>query len=341
MIGADVDARPAATVMKPRILVTRHVYRQAIAVLEEVGEVVYRDRREVPDEAELQRLVADCEGMVCQLTDPITQGVLAAGPRLRVVAQVAVGVDNIDVAAATARKVVVTNTPGVLTEATADLTFALLLAVARRLPAAESHLREGRWGRWDVDLLVGTDVHARTLGLVGLGRIGRAVARRARGFGMKILYSAPRPAPAEVERDLDARHVTLPRLLAHSDFVSLHVPLNEQTRGMIGIGELSRMQRSAFLINTARGAVVDEAALAAALHEGLLAGAGLDVFEDEPRVHPDLLTAPNVVLLPHIASATVATRTRMCTLAAENAIAVLRGERPANPVNPEVLGTGR
>jgi glyoxylate reductase len=327
--------------MKPRVLVTRHVYPQTIAVLAEAASPIYRDRREVADEEELQRLVAGCEGIVSQLTDPITAEVLAAAPRLRVVAQVAVGVDNIDVAAATARSIVVTNTPGVLTESTADLTFALLLAVARRLPAAEHYLREGRWGRWDVDLLVGTDVHGRTLGLVGLGRIGRAVARRARGFGMRILYSGPRPAPAEVEAELEARHVSLEQLLARSDFVSLHVPLTDDTRGMIGISELSRMQRSAFLINTSRGAVVDEPALAAALHEGLLAGAGLDVFAEEPRVHPDLLTAPNVVLLPHIASATVATRTRMCTLAAENAVAVLRGERPPCPVNPQVLDARR
>lgn len=329
--------RRMITPMQPRVLVTRKVYPAALAILREVAEVDHRDRREVMTEAELAAALRGCTAVVCQLTDPITDRVLAAGDRLRAVCQVAVGVDNIDVAAATRRGIVVTNTPDVLTEATADLTLALLLAVARRLPEAERHLRDGRWTRWDVDLLVGAELHGATLGLVGFGRIGQAVARRARGFGMKLLYHARNPAPAAVEAELGARHVGLPALLAASDFVSLHVPLTEATRGMIGIDQFARMRRSAVLINTARGPVVDEAALAAALAEGLLAGAGLDVFAAEPRVHPDLLELPNVVLLPHIGSATVQTRTRMCTLAAENAVALLRGERPPNPVNPEVL----
>jgi glyoxylate reductase len=324
--------------MKPRVLVTRHVYPAAIAILQEDCIVDYRDRRDVMDEVQLAKKLQHAQGVVCQLTDPMTAGVIAQAPHLRVISQVAVGYDNIDVQAATERGIVVTNTPGVLDEATADLAFALLLAVARRVPEAERYLREGRWQRWDVDLLCGGDVHGRTLGIVGLGRIGRAVARRARGFSMRILYSGPRPAPAAVEAELQARHVPLDALLQQSDFVSLHVPLREETTHLIGVEQLSRMKRAAFLINTSRGPVVDEAALAAALEEGLLAGAGLDVFEHEPAVHPSLLEQPGVVLLPHVASATTSVRTLMCSLAAQDCAAVLRGERPQHPVNPEVLG---
>jgi glyoxylate reductase len=225
----------------------------------------------------------------------------------------------------------------VLTEATADLTFALLLAAARRLPTAERYLRDGQWRRWDVDLLCGHDVHGRTLGIVGMGRIGQAVARRARGFAMRILYSARQPLPADLEHELGAHHVPLDLLLGQSDFMSLHVPLRDDTRGLIGVDQLCRMKRSAFLINTSRGPVVDEAALVAALEEGLLAGAGLDVFEHEPQVHPGLLALPNVVLLPHVGSAVTSVRSLMCALAASDCAAVLRGERPKHPVNPQVL----
>jgi glyoxylate reductase len=323
--------------MKPRVLVTRHVYPAAIAILQENCIVDYHDSRDVMDEQRLVQRLRHAHGVICQLTDPMNARVIAEAPHLRVISQVAVGHDNVDVAAATARRIVVTNTPGVLDEATADLTMALLLAVARRLPEAERFLRDGKWQRWDVDLLCGSDVHGRTLGIVGLGRIGRAVARRARGFSMRILYSGPRRAPAEVEQELQAVHLPLDTLLQQSDFVSVHVPLRPDTRHLIGIEQLCRMKRSAFLINTSRGPVVDEAALAAALEESLLAGAGLDVFENEPAVHPGLLALPNVVLLPHVASAVTSVRTLMCTLAAKNCAAVLRGERPPHPVNPEVL----
>lgn len=323
--------------MKPRVLVTRRVYPQAIAVLQEHCAVDYRDTPEVMDAETLGRRLRHAAGVVCQLTDPLSAEVIGAAPGLRVIAQIAVGHDNVDVAAATARGIVVTNTPDVLTESTADLTMALLLATARRLPQAERFLRAGRWQRWAVDLLAGTDVHGRTLGIVGLGRIGRAVARRARGFGMRLLYAAPRPAPEEVAGELQARHVPLDQLLARSDFVTLHVPLTAATRHLIGVDELARMPRHALLINTSRGPVVDEAALCAALEEGVIAGAGLDVFEREPEVTAGLLRLDNVVLLPHVGSATVATRTRMCTLAAENCVAVLTGGRPPTPVNPQVL----
>lgn len=323
--------------MKPRVLVTRRVYPAAIAVLNEAAAVDYKDTLDVMTEDQLVQRLQHADGLVCQLTDPVTAHVIASAPKLRVISQVAVGHDNIDVAAATARGIVVTNTPDVLTEATADFTWALLLATARRVPEAERFLKAGRWNRWDIDLLAGADVSHRTLGIVGFGRIGRAVARRAAGFGMKVLYASRNPAPAEVERELHAIHVPLDTLLAQSDFVSIHCPLNAETRGMIGIEQLSRMRRSAILVNTSRGPVVDEAALAAALSEKMIAGAGLDVFEREPAVDPDLLALPNVVLTPHIGSATHATRQRMCTLAAENCAAVLTGNRPPNPVNPAVL----
>lgn len=324
--------------MKPRVLVTRRVYPAAIAVLNEAAAVDYKDTLDVMTEDQLVQRLQHADGLVCQLTDPVTARVIAAAPRLRVISQVAVGHDNIDVQAATARGIVVTNTPDVLTEATADFTWALLLATARRVPEAERFLKAGKWNRWDIDLLAGADVSHRTLGIVGFGRIGRAVARRALGFGMKVLYASRNPAPPEVEHELRAIHVPLDTLLAQSDFVSVHCPLNAETRGMIGIEQFSRMRRSAILVNTSRGPVVDEAALAAALSERMIAGAGLDVFEREPAVDADLLALPNVVLTPHIGSATHATRQRMCTLAAENCAAVLTGNRPPNPVNPAVLG---
>lgn len=324
--------------MKPRVLVTRRVYPAAIAVLNEAAAVDYKDTLDVMTEDQLVQRLQHADGLVCQLTDPVTARVIAAAPRLKVISQVAVGHDNIDVAAATARGIVVTNTPDVLTEATADFTWALLLATARRVPEAERFLKAGRWNRWDIDLLAGADVSHRTLGIVGFGRIGRAVARRALGFGMKVLYASRNPAPPEVEQELRAIHVPLDTLLAQSDFVSIHCPLNAETRGLIGIEQLSRMRRSAILVNTSRGPVVDEAALAAALSEKMIAGAGLDVFEREPTIDPDLLALPNVVLTPHVGSATHATRQRMCTLAAENCAAVLTGNRPPNPVNPAVLG---
>lgn len=323
--------------MKPRVLVTRKVYPQALAILQEDCVVDYRDTHDVMDADTLARKLALADGVVCQLTDALTAQAIAGATKLRVISQIAVGHDNIDVAAATARRIVVTNTPGVLTESTADLTFALLLAVARRLPAAERFLRNGQWRRWDVDLLAGIDLGGKTLGIVGMGRIGQAVARRAQGFAMRVLYASPRPLDGALASELRAQHVPLRLLLQQSDFVSLHAPYRPSTHHLIGIDELAEMKRGAFLVNTARGPIVDENALVAALEEGLLGGAGLDVFEREPTVHPGLLALDNVVLLPHIGSATVATRTRMCTLAAENCAAVLRGERPPNPVNPEVL----
>jgi len=323
--------------MKPRVLVTRHVYPAAISILQEHCVVDYLDRREVPTEEELKRRLRLAQGVVCQLTDPMTRAVIEAAPELRCISQVAVGHDNIDVAAATERGVVVTNTPGVLTEATADLTFALLLACARRLPESERFLRDGRWQRWDVDLLCGGDVHGQTIGVVGFGRIGQAVARRARGFGMRVLYASRTRRDEALERELQAIHVPLDALLRESDFVSLHVPLGDDTRHLIGVEQLCTMKRSAFLLNTSRGPVVDERALVAALEEGLIRGCGLDVFEDEPRVPQALLELPNCVLLPHVGSAVTSVRSLMCSLAASDCAAVCNGEAPKHPVNPEVL----
>ncbi len=320
------------------VLVTRHVFPQAIELLRPHALVDYHDASDGLPTAELQQRIRGKHALLCQLTDGITTEVMdAAGDQLKVIANVAVGYDNVDMATATRHGILVTNTPGVLTESTADLTFALLLAVARRVPEAERYLRDGRWQQWKIDMLCGHDVHARTLGIVGLGRIGQAVARRAAGFGMEVLYHNRNRQAADRERELGATAVSLDELLARSDFVSLHVPSTDETRHMIGAEQLATMKETAFLINTARGAIVDEGALASALEERQIAGAGLDVFENEPEVEPRLSKLSNVVLLPHVGSASIATRTRMCTMAAENIVAALGNQRPPNLVNPDAL----
>jgi glyoxylate reductase len=289
--------------------------------------LVERDQDEPFTRDDLMAAISNVDAVVCQLTDRIDAGVIEAGAgRLRVIGNVAVGYDNIDVAAASQYGVVVCNTPGVLDETTADLAFALILAASRRMPEAERDLRAGNWAGWSIDQYLGRDVYGATLGLVGYGRIGRAVGRRARGFGMRVMHHARRDTgePGYVA-DLD-------ELLAQSDVVSLHIPLSVETRHLIDARRLARMRPTAVLVNTARGPVVDEAALAAALEAGLIFAAGIDVYEREPEVHPRLLAAPNTVLVPHIGSATVATRTRMARVAAEGVRAVLAGERPANQV---------
>lgn len=324
--------------MAAPVLVTKHLYPQAIDRLEGEVQLDYHDSRSGLAPADLLDRAQGKRGVICQLTDKFSAEVFDALPDLKVLSNVAVGYDNIDVAAATKRGVVVTNTPGVLTETTADLAFALVMAAGRRLTESERFLRDGKWGEWYIDLLCGRDIHGATLGLLGMGRIGQATARRARGFGMTVLYHNRSRLPEEVERELGARYVSKDELLAESDFLSVHVPLSAETRHVIGADELAAMKSTAALINTARGPVVDEAALADALADGTIAYAGLDVYENEPQVHAKLLEVPNVVLAPHVGSATIATRTRMCTMAAENLLAGLAGERPANPVNPEVLG---
>jgi glyoxylate reductase len=277
--------------------------------------------------------VADADAIVCLLTDRITADVIGRATRLRVVGNVAVGYDNVDVDAATRAGVVVCNTPGVLDETTADLAFALILAASRLLSDAERDLRAGHWPGWGIGQYLGQDVHGATLGLVGYGRIGRAVARRAAGFGMRVLHHA-RKTTGE-----DGFVADLDELLAAADVVSLHVPLHEGTRHLIDARRLALMKPTAVLVNTARGPVVDEEALAGALEAGTIFAAGIDVYEREPEVHPRLLAAPRTVLLPHIGSASVATRTRMARVASEGVRAVLAGERPANVVNPGVVTT--
>jgi len=276
----------------------------------------------------------EADALVSMLSDRIDRAFLEACPRLRVVANYAVGVNNIDLAAAAARGVWATNTPGVLTDATADLAFGLLLSVARRIPESERFLREGRFDGWAPLLFLGADVASATLGIVGLGRIGQAVARRARAFGMEVVYSGHRRKPEEQEQG--ARFVSHDELVATSDFVSLHCPLTPETRHLFDARAFGRMKRGAILVNTARGPVVDEAALVEALQSGHLGGAGLDVFEDEPKVHPGLLALPNVVLTPHTGSATRGTRLRMAEMVCEDVERVLAGQAPKFPVNQPV-----
>src|SRR5262245_11251062 len=272
------------------------------------------------------------DGLICQVVDIIDEDVLAS-PGLRVVANVAVGYNNIDVASARRRGIVVTNTPDVLTETTADFTWALLMAAARRVVEADEFVRSGQWKVWDFNLLLGADVHGKTLGVLGFGRIGRAVARRGRGFGMRILYHDAVRAEPDTERELGAALTAIPDLLAQADFVSVHTPLLPETRHLIDERALRTMKPSAILINAARGPIVDETALVKALTEGWIAGAGLDVFEREPDVAPGLLGLRNAVLAPHIASASSDTRVAMGTLAVRNCLAVLDGASPMTPVS--------
>lgn len=322
--------------MPARVLLTRALPEEATAVLRKHAELDVHEGDSPLSKAELIERVRGKQALVCQLTQRVDAEVLGAGKDLRVVANVAVGFDNIDVKAATARGIAVTNTPGVLDETTADFTWALLLGVARRVVEGHQLARSGQWKGWDLMQLLGTDVHGKTLGIVGLGRIGQRVARRARGFGMRVLYCDAARAAAEVERELGVEWAEKERLLRESDFVSLHVPLLPETRHWMGPAEFELMKPTAYLVNASRGPVVDEAALAEALEQKKFAGAALDVFEQEPKIHPKLLALPNVLLAPHIASASVETRTRMAMVAAENVVAVLSGQRPPNLVNPEV-----
>jgi glyoxylate reductase len=303
-----------------RVFVTRKLPGSALDRLADEHDVdLWAEPSQPPREALLER-TARAEALLSQLTDRIDVELLEAGPHLQAIANYAVGFDNVDLEAATARGIPVGNTPDVLTETTAELAFALMLAVARRIVEADRYVREGRWGEWEPDLLVGYDLHGSTLGIVGFGRIGRAVARRAEASGMTVIHGIP-----------------LDELLERSDFVSLHAPLTPQTRGLIGAAELDRMKPSAILVNTARGPMVDMDALAAALHEGKIAGAGLDVTDPEPLPpdHP-LLEAPNLVVTPHIGSASHRTREAMADMAVDNLLAALAGERMPHCANPEV-----
>jgi len=326
--------------METAVLVTKRVYPEAVELLRRHAEVDYIDTDDGLAPDELAARVQGKQAVVSQLTDRFDAAVIDSLDGVRIIANVAVGFDNIDVAAATRRGILVTNTPDVLTGTTADFAFALLTAAARRVVEGHHYVHSGQWRKWRIDLLVGQDIHHRTLGIFGMGRIGQAVARRARGFSMRILYHDAFRAPESVERELGLEFVTPEELLRQSDFVSLHVPLLPETRHMIGTAQLGMMKPSAILVNTARGPAVDEAALAEALEQRVIAAAGLDVYEHEPRVHPRLLELDNVVLAPHIASASVDTRRKMSLMAAENAVAALKGNRPPNLLNPEALGIG-
>jgi glyoxylate reductase len=318
---------------RPAVLVTRRIPSSVIGRLEERCAVdVWDGRDAIPGDA-LKARLAGKQALLCLLTDRIDGPVLDAGPGLRIVANIAVGFDNIDLAAARSRGVIVTNTPDVLTEATADFTWGLILAATRRIAEGERLLRRGAWSGWALDFMLGSDLRGKQLGIVGLGRIGRAVAARAGAFGMRVAFTTLE-AGAEGAGPVDPGWTALglDELLTSSDVVSFHVPLTPATRHLIDRRAILRMKRRAYLVNTSRGPVVDEAALAWALREGLIAGAALDVYEQEPRVHPDLLGLENVVLAPHLGSATVETRTAMADLAARNVLAVLSGSPPLTPV---------
>lgn len=319
--------------MAARIVVTRRIPDPALELLEEAGEVWVSPHDRPLTTAELHSALAGADAAVTLLHDRVDSAFLdAAGPGLQVVANVAVGYDNVDVAACAARGVVCTNTPGVLTDATADLALGLILASTRRLGEAERMVRAGGTWSWSMFFMLGSGLQGKTLGIIGLGQIGTATARRARAFGMRIAYTGRRQADAGLEAELEATRLDLDELLATADVVSIHCPLSDATRHLIDARRLGLMKPTAYLINCARGPIVAEAALAQALRDGTIAGAGLDVFEHEPAIEPELFELENVVLLPHLGSATIETRTAMGVLAARNAVAILAGEPPLTPI---------
>ncbi|MEX2160158.1 MAG: D-glycerate dehydrogenase [Dehalococcoidia bacterium] len=322
---------------KPRVYVTRALPGDAIERLQRECDVRVWDEDAPPSRETLLEETRNAEGLLCLLTDNVDAGLLEAAVHLRVISTMAVGYDHIDIDAATARGVLVTHTPGVLTETTADFAFALLLAAARRLPEGDRAVREGRWTAWQPTFLVGQDVYGATLGIVGLGAIGAAVAKRARGFAMRVLYCGPaRNEPLEEELGLE--YTNFEGLLARADFVSVHARLTPETRHLFNEDAFRRMKPTAVFVNTARGAIVDEGALLRALENRVIAAAAIDVTETEPLAKTDmLLRLPNLLVTPHIASASVATRTRMAGLAVDNVLDALAGRRPGHPVNPQVL----
>ncbi len=321
---------------KPKVFATHPLFEEAREILDANCDIQYWTDPDRPPRQELLRRVKDREGLICLLTEKINDELLRAAPKLRIVSNVAVGFDNIELDTCTKRGVVATNTPGVLDETTADFAWTLLLAVARRLVEGEALARSGNWKGWNLDQLCGADVWGKTLGIVGFGRIGRAVARRASGFQMKVIYTDAVRASEDVEKSVNAEFRDMNALLAESDFISLHVPLLPETRALFDAPKFFRMKPTAFLINTSRGPVVDEAALVAALENKKIAGAALDVYENEPFIHPGL-KRPNVVLAPHLASASLETRSKMATMAASNVVALFKGQRPPNMLNPDIF----
>jgi glyoxylate reductase len=323
---------------KPRVLVTRQIPEAALKAVQDCAEVeVWNGEGPIPREIFLQK-ISSVEGLYCLLTDTVDEELLAQAPQLRVVSTMAVGYDHIDVKACTRRNIPVGNTPGVLTETTADFAFALLMAAARRIGEAADYVKAGQWGAWDPTLLVGHDVHGATLGIIGFGRIGQAVARRATGFGMRVLVSHLRPISDDILMQYCVEQVSFDQVVSESDFLSVHVPLTSETKHMIDRNVFKRMKSTAILVNTARGKVVDSKALFEALDDGTIAYAALDVTDPEPLSSQDpLVTLPNCLIVPHIASASVATRTKMALMAAENLRAGLARQLLTHCVNPEVF----
>jgi lactate dehydrogenase-like 2-hydroxyacid dehydrogenase len=321
--------------MKPRILVTREVFDETIAYLEQHCEVESNQADVALDPERLKMRIADKQGLMCALTDRVGAAVLDAAHELKVVANIAVGYNNIDLPACTARGVMATNTPGVLDDSTADLAWALMLAAARRITEVERYIRQGEWKGWRLKQWLGIDVHHATLGIVGMGRIGQVIARRASGFDMQVLYHNRKRIDASIEQRLNATYASLDDLLERSDFVVLQVPYSPETHHLIGAKQMKLMKPTAILVNSTRGGVVDDAALIEALRDGTIRAAGLDVFENEPELNPAFLQLDNVALAPHIGSSTEATRRAMAMTAAKNLVAALTGATPPNLLNPE------
>ncbi|MBU1207259.1 MAG: D-glycerate dehydrogenase [Proteobacteria bacterium] len=322
--------------MRPKVLITRKIYERPLQLLKEKAEVTInlKDRPMTPEE--IIAALPGKIGMLAMGSDRVSSQILEAGKDLKIVANNAVGFNNIDLDAAIRLKIAATNTPDVLTDTTADLSFALILGVARRLVEADRFVRAGKWVGWKPNLMIGSEVHGKTLGVIGLGRIGSAVAKRGQGFNMRIVYTDIRRLHPAIEQQHQLQFMPLRDLLQTSDFVTLHVPLTPETFHLLGAEQLRLMKKSAFLINASRGPVVDEKALVEALRAGTIAGAGLDVFEAEPQVSPELLAMDNVLLLPHVGSATDETREKMVQTAVNNILAVIRGEIPPNILNPEI-----
>jgi gluconate 2-dehydrogenase len=324
--------------MKPKILVTREVFDETLAFLAQHCDVESNQQDVALAPEALAEKLADREGVMCALTDRIDARLIGRCPRLKAVANIAVGYNNIDLAACTARGVMATNTPGVLDDSTADLAWSLMLGAARRLTELERRVRGGEWKGWRLKQWLGVDVHHATLGIFGMGRIGQAIARRAAGFEMRVLYHNRNRIAPDLEKKLNAAYAGKEDLLRQADFVVLQMPYSPQTHHFIGAAELKRMKPSAILINSTRGGVVDDVALVAALKDGTIRAAGLDVFENEPSLNPGFLALDNVVLMPHIGSSTEATRRAMAMTAAKNLVAALGGETPPNLLNPEARG---
>ena len=323
---------------KPKIFLTRPLPPATMELLQAESELTYNPEDRVLTREEILAGVAGQDGLLCILTDKIDGEIMDANPGLKVVANYAVGFNNIDVTAATARKIPVTNTPGVLTDTTADMAWALIFASGRRVVEGDRLVRSHQWQGWAPLQLLGQDITGATLGLVGLGRIGKAMIPRARGFSMRVIYWNRTRLSPEEETELGITYAPLTEVLAQADFVSVHVALNAETTHLMSSAEFAAMKSTAYLINTARGPVVDEKALVTALKAGEIAGAGLDVFEKEPALEPELYDLPNVVIPPHLGSATIGTRTKMGNMAARNCLAACRGERPPNIVNPDIYG---